>query len=163
MERTRQRLERLLARFAKRPPGHRSPAWEPGHIALDLRTVLGERQGPTGLAEAVAAHPGANPALPAEELLAVPRLAAGYLAGSVYPLSVAVDDPAVLTLELGAYGRNATGRRLWPSCASGWGKPRRCSKGSPTDRSSPDPEPRSVSPPPGTPRPPSPYIPSHTS
>ncbi|MFI5977701.1 phosphotransferase enzyme family protein [Streptomyces sp. NPDC051452] len=89
-----------------RPPGHRSPAWELGRIVLDPRTVLAEPQWPTGLAEGVAAYRAANPALSAEELLAVPRLAAGYLACSVYPLSEAVDDPAAVTPELEAYGRN---------------------------------------------------------
>lgn len=88
------------------PPGHRSPAWELGRIVLDPRTVLAQPQWPTGLAEAVTAYRAANPALPAEELLAVPRLAAGYLACSVYPLSEAVDDPAAVTPELEAYGRN---------------------------------------------------------
>ncbi|MER5430279.1 phosphotransferase [Streptomyces sp. NPDC002588] len=89
-----------------RPPGHRSPAWELGRIVLDPRTVLAEPQWATGLAEAVDAYRAANPALPAEELLAVTPLAAGYLACSVYPLSEAVDDPAAVTPELEAYGHN---------------------------------------------------------
>ncbi|MGW3668167.1 phosphotransferase enzyme family protein [Streptomyces sp. NPDC005141] len=89
-----------------RPPRHRSPVWELGRIALDPRTVLAEPDWPTGLASAIAAYQAANPALPAEELLAVPRVAAGYLACSVYPLSEAVDDPAAVTPDLQAYGRN---------------------------------------------------------
>jgi hypothetical protein len=89
-----------------RPPGHRSPVWELGRIVLDPRTVLAQSDWPTGLAGAIAAYQTANPALPAEELLAVPRVAAGYLACSVYPLSEAVDDPAAVTPELQAYGRN---------------------------------------------------------
>lgn len=100
------RGQQVAALVDFRPPGHRSPAWELGRIVLDPRTVLAQPQWPTGLAEAVAAYRAANPALPAEELLAVPRLAAGYLACSVYPLSEAVDDPAALTPELEAYGHN---------------------------------------------------------
>ncbi|MER5372640.1 phosphotransferase [Streptomyces sp. NPDC002553] len=100
------RGQQVAALIDFRPPGHRSPAWELGRIVLDPRTVLAQPQWPTGLAEAVAAYRAANPALPAEELLAVPRLAAGYLACSVYPLSEAVDDPAAVTPELEAYGRN---------------------------------------------------------
>ncbi|MET9550979.1 phosphotransferase [Streptomyces sp. NPDC006627] len=100
------RGQKVAALIDFRPPGHRSPAWELGRIVLDPRTVLAQPQWPTGLAEAVAAYRAANPALPAEELLAVPRLAAGYLACSVYPLSEAVDDPTAVTPELKAYGRN---------------------------------------------------------
>ncbi|MFE6412182.1 phosphotransferase [Streptomyces sp. NPDC057837] len=100
------RGQQVAALIDFRPPGHRSLAWELGRIVLDPRTVLAQPQWPTGLAEAVAAYRAANPALPAEELLAVPRLAAGYLACSVYPLSEAVDDPAAVAPELAAYGRN---------------------------------------------------------
>lgn len=100
------RGQQVAALIDFRPPGHRSPAWELGRIVLDPRTVLAEPQWPTGLAEAVDAYRAANPALPAEELLAVPRLAAGYQACSVYPLSEAVDDPAGVTRELEAYGHN---------------------------------------------------------
>ncbi|MFF3411571.1 hypothetical protein ACFYW8_36420 [Streptomyces sp. NPDC002742] len=89
-----------------RPPGHRSPVWELGRIVLDPRTVLAEPHWPTGLADAITAYQAANPALPAEELLAVPRVAAAYMACSMYPLSEAVDDPAAVTPELQAYGRN---------------------------------------------------------
>ncbi|MDN3260836.1 phosphotransferase [Streptomyces sp. CSDS2] len=98
--------QRVAALIDFRPPGHRSPAWELGRNALDPRTVLAEPQWPADLAEAVAAYRAANPALLAEELLAVPRIAAGYLACSVYPLSEVVDDPAAVTPELEAYGRN---------------------------------------------------------
>ncbi|MFF9854133.1 phosphotransferase enzyme family protein [Streptomyces litmocidini] len=100
------RGQRVAALIDFRPPAHRSPAWELGRILLDPRTVLAEPDWPTGLAVAIAAYRAANPALPADELLAVPRIAAGYLACSVYPLSEAVDDPAALTPELEAYGRN---------------------------------------------------------
>ncbi|WP_406346345.1 phosphotransferase [Streptomyces sp. NBC_01547] len=100
------RGQQVAALIDFRPPGHRSPAWELGRIVLDPRTVLAEPQWPTGLASAIAAYRAANPALSAEELLAVPRLAAGYLACSVYPLSEAVDDPAAVTPELEAYGHN---------------------------------------------------------
>jgi Ser/Thr protein kinase RdoA (MazF antagonist) len=100
------RGQEVAALIDFRPPGHRSPAWELGRIVLDPRTVLAEPDWPAGLAGAVAAYRAVNPALPAEELLAVPRLAAGYLACSVYPLSEAVDDPAAVTPELAAYGRN---------------------------------------------------------
>ncbi|MGW4685523.1 hypothetical protein ACWEPM_11520 [Streptomyces sp. NPDC004244] len=65
--------------------------------------------GPAGLGEAVAAYREENPALPVEDLLAVPRVAAGYLACSVYPLSEPVDDPAAVTVELEAYGRARQG------------------------------------------------------
>ncbi|MFF9914724.1 hypothetical protein [Streptomyces sp. NPDC013457] len=47
----------------------------------------------------------ADPELPAEDLLAVPRVAAGYLACSVYPLSEPLNDPASVTPALEAYGR----------------------------------------------------------
>jgi Ser/Thr protein kinase RdoA (MazF antagonist) len=101
------RGQQVAALIDFRTPGHRSPAWELGRIVLDPRTALAEPDWPTGLAGAIAAaYQAANPALPAEELLAVPRLAAGYLACSVYPLSEAVDDPAAVTPELAAYGRN---------------------------------------------------------
>jgi Ser/Thr protein kinase RdoA (MazF antagonist) len=100
------RGQRVAALIDFRPPVHRSPAWELGRIALDPRTVLAEPDWPARLADAIAAYRAANPALPADELLAVPRIAAGYLACSVYPLSEAVDDPAGLTPELEAYGRN---------------------------------------------------------
>jgi Ser/Thr protein kinase RdoA (MazF antagonist) len=100
------RGQRVAALIDFRPPGHRSPVWELGRIVLDPRTVLAQSDWPTGLAGAIAAYQTANPALPAEELLAVPRVAAGYLACSVYPLSEAVDDPAAVTPELQAYGRN---------------------------------------------------------
>ncbi|GLV88367.1 hypothetical protein Slala03_80560 [Streptomyces lavendulae subsp. lavendulae] len=100
------RGQQVAALIDFRPPGHRSPAWELGRIALDPRTVLAQPKWPMGLAEAVAAYRAANPALPAEELLAVPRLAAGYMACSVYPLAEAVDDPAAVTPELAAYGHN---------------------------------------------------------
>ncbi|MGW2652105.1 phosphotransferase enzyme family protein [Streptomyces sp. NPDC001478] len=100
------RGQQVAALIDFRPPAHRSPAWELGRIALDPRTLLAESDWPHGLADAIAAYRAANPALPVEELQAVPRLAAGYLACSVYPLSVAVDDPAALTPVLEAYGRN---------------------------------------------------------
>ncbi|MDQ0765551.1 phosphotransferase enzyme family protein [Streptomyces canus] len=100
------RGQQVAALIDFRPPGHRSPAWELGRIVLDPRTVLAEPKWPTGLAEAIAAYRSANPTLPPEELLAVPRLAAGYMACSVYPLSEAVDAPAAVTPELEAYGRN---------------------------------------------------------
>jgi Ser/Thr protein kinase RdoA (MazF antagonist) len=78
------RGQRVAALIDFRPPGHRSPAWELGRIALDPRTVLAEPDWPTSLADAIAAYRTANPALPADELLAVPRIAAG-LACSVHP------------------------------------------------------------------------------
>ncbi|MDT0616417.1 phosphotransferase, partial [Streptomyces lancefieldiae] len=98
--------QRVAALIDFRPPAPRSPAWELGRIALDPRTVLAEPDWPTGLAEAIAAYRAANPALPADELLALPRIAAGYLACSEYPLSEAADDPAAVTPELEAYGHN---------------------------------------------------------
>ncbi|MEV5463248.1 aminoglycoside phosphotransferase family protein [Streptomyces cellulosae] len=100
------REQHVAAVIDFRPPGHRSPVWELGRIVLDPRTVLAQPDWPTGLADAVAAYRAANPALSAEELLAVPRVAAGYLACSVYPLSEPLDDPAAVTRELEAYGRN---------------------------------------------------------
>jgi Ser/Thr protein kinase RdoA (MazF antagonist) len=100
------RGQRVAALIDFRPPGHRSPVWELGRIVLDPRTVLAEPHWPTGLADAITAYQAANPALPAEELLAVPRVAAAYMACSMYPLSEAVDDPAAVTPELQAYGRN---------------------------------------------------------
>ncbi|GHB82002.1 hypothetical protein GCM10010306_090570 [Streptomyces umbrinus] len=100
------RGQHVAALIDFRPPGHRSPAWELGRIVLDPRTVLAQPQWPTGLAEAISAYRAVNPALSAEELLAVPRLAAAYLACSVYPLSEAVDNPAAVTPELKAYGHN---------------------------------------------------------
>ncbi|MFD0268626.1 phosphotransferase enzyme family protein [Streptomyces sp. NPDC127106] len=88
-----------------RPPRHRSAAWELGRIVLDPRSVLVGPDWPTGLGEAVAAYREENPALPVEDLLAVPRVAAGYLGCSVYPLSEPVESPAAVTPELEAYGR----------------------------------------------------------
>ncbi|MFE5596227.1 phosphotransferase enzyme family protein [Streptomyces sp. NPDC056549] len=89
-----------------RPPGHRSAAWELGRIVLDPRTVLARPDDwIPGLARAVDAYRVANPGLSAEDLVAVPRVAAGYLACSVYPLSVPLNDPASLTPALEAYGR----------------------------------------------------------
>ncbi|MFB7467683.1 phosphotransferase enzyme family protein [Streptomyces sp. NPDC056224] len=87
-----------------RPPRHRSAAWELGRIVLDPRTVLAGPDWPAGLGEAVAAYREANPGLPVEDLLAVPRVAAGYMACSVYPLSEPVDHPAAVTPELERYG-----------------------------------------------------------
>ncbi|MFH9613798.1 phosphotransferase [Streptomyces pratensis] len=100
------RGQRVAALIGFRPPGHRSPVWELGRIILDPRTVLAEPQWPTGLGAAVAAYRAADPALPAKELLDVPRLAAGYLVCSVYPLCGAVDDPAAVTPELAACSPN---------------------------------------------------------
>ncbi|PZT73368.1 MULTISPECIES: phosphotransferase enzyme family protein [unclassified Streptomyces] len=100
------RGQKVAALIDFRPPGHRSPAWELGRIALDPRTVLAAPDWPTGLAEAIVAYRAANPELPADELLAVPRIAVGYLACSAYPLSEAVDAPDGLTPELEAYARN---------------------------------------------------------
>ncbi|MFJ4526173.1 hypothetical protein ACIP4Y_35535 [Streptomyces sp. NPDC088810] len=80
--------------------------WELGRIVLDPRTVLARPDDwIPGLARAVGAYRLANPQLPAEDLLAVPRVAAGYLACSVSPLSEPPDNPASLTLALEAYGR----------------------------------------------------------
>ncbi|OIJ91727.1 hypothetical protein BIV24_15775 [Streptomyces colonosanans] len=100
------RGEHVAALIDFRPPIHRSPVWELGRIVLDPRTVLAQPDWPTGLASAIAAYQAANPALPTEELLAVPRVAAGYLACSVYPLSEPLDAPEAVTSELEAYGRN---------------------------------------------------------
>lgn len=100
------RGQRVAALIDFRPPIHRSPVWELGRIVLDPRTVLAQPDWPTGLASAITAYQAANPALPAEELIVVPRVAAGYLACSVYPLSEPVDDPGAVTPELEAYGRN---------------------------------------------------------
>lgn len=100
------RGRRVAALIDFRPPRHRSPVWELGRIVLDPRTVLAAPDWPTGMVGAIAAYRAADPALPAGELLAVPRVAAGYLACSVYPLSEAVDHPAAVTPELAAYGRN---------------------------------------------------------
>ncbi|MFI6113253.1 phosphotransferase enzyme family protein [Kitasatospora sp. NPDC051164] len=88
-----------------RPPAHRSPMWELGRIVLDPRTVLGAPDWPAGLATAVVAYSETNPAMPVGDLLTVPRVAAGYLACSVYPLSEPLDDPPAVTPELEAYGR----------------------------------------------------------
>ncbi|MFF4448231.1 phosphotransferase enzyme family protein [Streptomyces sp. NPDC001502] len=88
-----------------RPPRHRSAAWELGRIVLDPRTVLAGPGWPAGLAEAVAAYREANSGLPLVDLLAVPRVATGYMACSVYPLSEPVDHPAAVTPELERYGR----------------------------------------------------------
>ncbi|WP_431047881.1 phosphotransferase enzyme family protein [Streptomyces sp. P1-3] len=88
-----------------RPPGQRSAAWELGRIVLDPRTVLAGPDWLAGMAEGVAAYRAANPGLPVEDLLAVPRVAAGYMARSVYPLSEPIDNPAAVTPELEAYGR----------------------------------------------------------
>ncbi|MFE0087725.1 phosphotransferase enzyme family protein [Streptomyces sp. NPDC058991] len=99
-----------------RPPGHRSAAWELGRIVLDPRTVLARPDDwPAGLASAVAAYRAANPELAAEDLLAVPRIAAGYMACSVYPLSEPLNDPAAVTPALEAYGRarHAATAALW--------------------------------------------------
>ncbi|WP_257002027.1 phosphotransferase enzyme family protein [Streptomyces sp. WZ.A104] len=110
------RGEKVAAVIDFRPPGHRSAAWELGRIVLDPRTVLARPDDwIPGLARAVGAYRAANPELPAEDLLAVPRVAAGYLACSVYPLSEPLNDPAAVTPELEAYGRarhEATGV-LW--------------------------------------------------
>lgn len=97
--------ERVAAVIDFRPPAHRSPMWELGRIVLDPRTVATAPDWPTGLATAVAAYREANPAMPLEDLLTVPRVAAGYLACSVYPLSEPLDDPPAITPQLEAYGR----------------------------------------------------------
>ncbi|MEU9576103.1 phosphotransferase enzyme family protein [Streptomyces chilikensis] len=89
-----------------RPPRPRSAAWELGRIVLDPRTVLARPDDwIPGLATALTAYRAANPALPTADLLAVPRVAAGHLACSVYPLSEPLDDPAAVTPALEAYGR----------------------------------------------------------
>ncbi|WP_447034662.1 phosphotransferase [Streptomyces sp. DSM 118878] len=100
------RGEEVAALIDFRSPGARSAAWELGRIVLDPRTVLAHPDDwITGMTEAVGAYRAANPALPIEDLLAVPRVAAGYLACSVYPLSEPLDDPAAVTPALEAYGR----------------------------------------------------------
>ncbi|MFG2483372.1 phosphotransferase enzyme family protein [Streptomyces virginiae] len=88
-----------------RPPHHRSAAWELGRIVLDPRTVLAGPDWPVGLGEAVTAYREANPGLPVEDLLAVPRTALGYMTCSVYPMSEPVDNPDAVTPELERYGR----------------------------------------------------------
>ncbi|NYV75327.1 phosphotransferase, partial [Streptomyces sp. UH6] len=89
-----------------RPPGHRSAAWELGRIVLDPRTVLARPDAwITGLATALSAYRAANPALPLDDLLAVPRVAVGNQACSVYPLSEPLDRPGAVTPALEAYGR----------------------------------------------------------
>ncbi|KIF00469.1 hypothetical protein PL81_41190 [Streptomyces sp. RSD-27] len=114
------RGEAVAAVIDFRPPSHRSAAWELGRIVLDPRTVLARPdEWIPGLARAVGAYRAANPELPAEDLLAVPRVAAGYLACSVYPLSGPLDGPAAATPALEAYGRarqEATGV-LWERLA----------------------------------------------
>lgn len=97
--------EQVAAVIDFRPPEHRSPMWELGRIVLDPRTVLSAPDWPMGLAAAVSAYRETNPAMPAEDLLTVPRVAAGYLACSVYPLSEPLDDPSAVTPGLEAYGR----------------------------------------------------------
>lgn len=97
--------EKVAAVIDFRPPGHRSPMWELGRIVLDPRTVLTAPDWPTGLATAVAAYQEANPAMSVKDLLTVPRVAAGYLACSVYPLSEPIDDPPSVNPQLEAYGR----------------------------------------------------------
>jgi homoserine kinase type II len=95
---------------ATNPPGHRSAAWELGRIVLARPDDW-----IPGLVRAVGAYRAANPQLPAEGLLAVPRVAAGYLACSVYPLSEPLNDPASITLALEAFGRarRETATVLW--------------------------------------------------
>ncbi|WP_328455526.1 hypothetical protein OG780_36745 [Streptomyces sp. NBC_00386] len=68
------------------------------------------RRGATSASPAVTAAPTATdfsapPTLPRQPFF-VRLAAAGYPACSVYPLSEAVDDPAAVTPELQAYGRN---------------------------------------------------------
>ncbi|WND40742.1 phosphotransferase (plasmid) [Streptomyces sp. BB1-1-1] len=99
------RGEEVAAVIDFRPPTHRSPMWELGRIVLDPRTVLTASDWLTGLVTAVAAYRGTNPAMPDQDLLTVPRVAAGYLACSVYPLSEPLDDPPAVTPQLEAYGR----------------------------------------------------------
>ncbi|MEV7839234.1 phosphotransferase enzyme family protein [Streptomyces albidoflavus] len=100
------RGETVAAVIDFRPPGHRSAAWELGRIVLDPRTVLARPDDwIPGLARAVDSYRTAHPELPPEDLLAVPRVAAGYLACSVYPLSEPLNDPAAVTPALEAYGR----------------------------------------------------------
>ncbi|MEU0216129.1 phosphotransferase [Streptomyces sp. NPDC006265] len=99
------RGDKVAAVIDFRPPAHRSPMWELGRIVLDPRTVLAAPDWPTGLATAVAAYRETNPAMPTQDLMTVPRVAAGYLACSVYPLSEPLDDPPAVTPQLEAYGR----------------------------------------------------------
>ncbi|MER6216703.1 phosphotransferase [Streptomyces sp. NPDC001674] len=100
------RGEGVAAVIDFRPPRHRSAVWELGRIVLDPRTVLARPdEWIPGLARAVGAYRAANPELATEELLAVPRVAAGYMACSVYPLSQPLEDPASVTPALEAYGR----------------------------------------------------------
>ncbi|WP_246212565.1 phosphotransferase enzyme family protein [Streptomyces abyssomicinicus] len=100
------RQQEVAAVIDFRPPGHRSAAWELGRILLDPRTVLARpNEWITGLATALSAYRAANPALPLDDLLAVPRVAAGNLACSVYPLSEPLDRPGAVTPSLEAYGR----------------------------------------------------------
>ncbi|MGD1220541.1 phosphotransferase enzyme family protein [Streptomyces krungchingensis] len=108
--------EQVAAVIDFRPPEHRSPMWELGRIVLDPRTVLTAPDWPTGLAAAVAAYRETNPAMPTGDLLTVPRVAAGYLACSVYPLSEPLDDPSAVTPDLEAYGR-ARDKALHVLCA----------------------------------------------
>ncbi|MGW0551838.1 phosphotransferase enzyme family protein [Streptomyces altiplanensis] len=88
-----------------RPPRHRSAARELGRIVLGPRTVPAGPNWPADLAEAITAYREGNPGLPVEDLLSVPRGAAGYMACSVYPLSEPLDNPAAVTPELETYGR----------------------------------------------------------
>ncbi|MFE1416805.1 phosphotransferase enzyme family protein [Streptomyces sp. NPDC085524] len=99
------RAQEVVGLIDFRQPRHRSAAWELGRIVLDPRTVVTGPDWPAGLGEAVVAYRQANPGLPVEDLLAVPRVTAGYLACSVYPLSEPVDNPAAVTSGLEAYGR----------------------------------------------------------
>jgi hypothetical protein len=89
--------------------------WELGRIVLNPRTVLAAPNWPAGLAAAVAAYREANPAMSTEDLLTVPRVAAGYLACSAYPLSEPLDDPSAVTSQLEAYARDRhqAQRVLW--------------------------------------------------
>ncbi|CAM5671526.1 phosphotransferase [Streptomyces atroolivaceus] len=100
------RGQRVAALIGFRPPGHRSPPGSWGGSSWTRAPFWQSRSGRLGLGAAVAAYRAADPALPAKELLAVPRLAAGYLVCSVYPLCGAVDDPAAVTPELAACGHN---------------------------------------------------------
>lgn len=100
------RGEAVAALIDFAPPGPRSAAWELGRIVLDPRTVLARPDDwIPGMTAAVDAYRAANPDLPIDDLIAVPRIAAGYLACSVYPLSEPLSDPAAVTPALEAYGR----------------------------------------------------------
>ncbi|WP_208886651.1 phosphotransferase enzyme family protein [Streptomyces sp. PBH53] len=100
------RGEAVAAVIGFRHPGLRSAAWELGRIVLDPRTVLAcPNEWIPVLARAVGAYRAANPQLSAEDLIAVPRVAAGYLACSVCPLSEPLNAPAAATPALEAYGR----------------------------------------------------------